>query len=610
MPIRALKDHVVSQIAAGEVIERPASVIKELVENALDAGATSVTIEVEGGGRNLMRISDNGSGIRMSEVELAFARHATSKLESADDLFSIATLGFRGEALASISSVSRLSCVSRHRDEEMGTQIKMDGGTVVQRRSIGAPAGTVISVENLFFNVPARLKFLKSDSAERSHISRIVSRYAMAYPAVRFRLQHDNRTVFQTTGSGNLQDVLVAVYNADTAKQMLPIKQEDERVEQATTKVSGFISAPSLNRGNNREITFFVNGRWVQDRKLQAAVTQAYHTMLMVQRYPYVVLLIDVPADEVDVNVHPTKAEVRFRYSDRVFSAINRALRRTLVEAAPVPEFVEPRGWSTGENRPITTPSTWERKTPPPQTTDALDWGLNLPSTPPVAPPPTATGIGLGTPTQTEMAGVADVPTQEELKTDDVPLLRVIGQIGASYIVAEGPDGLYLVDQHAAHERILYEAFMAEHAVTKIASQGLLQPAAVEVPVDAVSLLSDNLEVLNGIGFEVEPFGGSTFLVRSMPAVLGKMNPEKALRVVIEDFECDETPFQDEFEAKIIARVCKRASVKAGQVLSREEQKEMIRQLEQCDSPRTCPHGRPTMIHLSVDLLEKQFQRK
>ncbi len=609
MTIKALADHVVSQIAAGEVIERPASVIKELTENALDAGATSITIEVEGGGRNLMRISDNGSGIRMDEVELAFARHATSKLENADDLFSIATLGFRGEALASISSVSRLSCVSRHRDEDMGTQIKMEGGTLLQRRSIGAPAGTVISVENLFFNVPARLKFLKSDSAERSHISRIVSRYAMAYPHVRFRLEHDNRTVFQTTGSGNLQDVLVSVYNADTAKQMLPVKQPDERVEEHTTRVSGYISAPSLNRGNNREITFFVNGRWVQDRKLQAAVTQAYHTMLMVQRYPYVVLMIDVPPDEVDVNVHPTKAEVRFRFADRVFSAINRSLRNTLVEAAPVPEFIEPRGWSTGENRQISSPATWERKTAP--APDVLDWGLNLPTQPaqPVAPPPSQTGIGLGTPTQTEMPVGAPEP-QQEMATPEMPLLRVIGQIGASYIVAEGPDGLYLIDQHAAHERILYEAFMAEHARSKIASQGLLQPAAVDVPVEAVSLINDNLDVMNGIGFEVEPFGGNTFLVRSMPAVLGQMNPEKALRVVIEDFECDETPFQNEFEKKIIARVCKRASVKAGQVLSGVEQKEMVRQLEQCDSPRTCPHGRPTMIHLSVDLLEKQFQRK
>ena len=620
MPIRVLAETVASQIAAGEVVERPASVIKELIENALDAGARNITVQVEGGGRALMRVADDGAGIPTAEVELAFARHATSKLQSADDLNHVQTLGFRGEALASIASVSRVSLITRSPDEPAGAQARLEGGMLVQQTPIGAPQGTVISVENLFYNVPARLKFLKSETAERSHISALLTRYAIAYPAVRFKLLLDNRTHFQSSGSGDVREVLAAVYGVDVARQMIelgsvyeappasvtPADDDDalllhDRAARESIAVSGYISPPALNRSNRKEITLFVNGRWVQDIRLSTAVLQAYHTMLMVGRYPIAVVLLSLPPEDVDVNVHPAKAEVRFRYPDAAFSAVERTVRKTLTAHAPIPHFA-PRQWSLGGG---------ERASQAALTTD---WGAFAAA---AGPGPTPAPTGEPQAAAEQPAGDraatgpdAALPAQQTLPAGDVPLLRVIGQVGAAYIVAEGPDGLYLVDQHAAHERVLYEAFRLQRAAAQIVSQALLEPVAVEVAPGAAALLEGQMAALERIGFRLEPFGGNTFMVRSLPTILGPVDPARAVRVVVEDFEEDETLLAAEVEARLIARVCKRAAVKAGQVLSPAEQNELIRQLERCVSPRTCPHGRPTMIHLSVDAVERQFGRK
>ncbi len=612
MPIRILPDAVASQIAAGEVVERPASVVKELVENAIDAGAKNITVTIEGGGRALMRVSDDGAGIPSDEVELAFARHATSKLKTADDLAHVQTLGFRGEALASVASVSRVSLVTRAADEPLGSQLRLEGASVAQRAPIGAPQGTVISVENLFFNVPARLKFLKSETAERSHIAALVSRYALAYPGVRFKLILDNRTSFQSSGSGDVREVLAAVYGVDIARQLLqlgsvydpppasrPVPDDDDALflneprHRDVIQVRGFISPPAVNRSNRKDISLFVNGRWVQDIRLATAALRAYHTMLMVGRFPIAVVLLTLPPEDVDVNVHPTKAEVRFRYPDAAFSAVERAVRKTLIEQAPVPALA-PRQWSL----------TGDRHVPSPAADGSPEWGL-FAAPPPVTPP---AGMAFDLPASREP--LPGVPRQAELPATDVPLLRVIGQVGAAYVVAEGPDGLYLIDQHAAHERVLYEAYSLQRAAAQVVSQALLEPVAVEVSPDAAALLEGQLDTLSRIGFSVELFGGNTFLVRSLPTVLGRVDPARAVRVVIEDFEEDETLLAAEVEARLIARVCKRAAVKAGQVLTPAEQMELVRQLERCVSPRTCPHGRPTMIHLSVDAVEKQFGRK
>jgi DNA mismatch repair protein MutL len=615
MPIRVLTEAVASQIAAGEVVERPASVVKELVENALDAQARNITVTVEGGGRALIRVSDDGLGMPAEEVELAFARHATSKLRTADDLSHVETLGFRGEALASVASVSRLSVVTRASEEPVGTQLRLEGSALASRAPIGAPQGTVISVENLFYNVPARLKFLKSESAERSHIAALVSRYAIAYPHVKFKLVLDNRTSFQSSGSGDVREVLAAVYGVDIARQLLElgsvydppppsraVPDDDDALFLAEPRardviqVRGFISPPAVNRSNRKDITLFVNGRWIQDIRLSTAALHAYHTMLMVGRYPIAVVLLMLPPEDVDVNVHPTKAEVRFRYPDAAFSAVERSVRKTLIERAPVPALA-PRQWSL----------TGERHEPGPAADWSPEWGLFA------APPPQTSPLPALTPEVDSLdaqAPLPSLPVQSELPSTDVPLLRVIGQVGAAYVVAEGPDGLYLIDQHAAHERILYEAYSLQRAAAQVVSQALLEPVAVEVSPDAAALLEAQLEALSRIGFSLELFGGNTFLVRSLPTVLGRVDPARAVRVVVEDFEEDETLLAAEVEARLIARVCKRAAVKAGQVLTAAEQMELVRQLERCVSPRTCPHGRPTMIHLSVDAVERQFGRK
>ncbi len=334
MPIRLLSSEVASQIAAGEVIERPASVVKELMENALDAGAKTISISVDEAGRRLVEVADDGSGIDSEELALSVSRHATSKLVRADDLFHIATLGFRGEALASIGSVSRLTITSRVERSNAGARIRVEGGREGRVESIGAPTGTVVRVEELFYNVPARLKFLKADVTERRAVDALVTRYALAYPHVRVKLSEGGAITLQTSGDGDRRAILAALYGVEVAKQLLEIQAEEDGI-----KMAGYISPIALTRSNRKDITFFVNGRWVQDTPLTSALVQAYHTLLMVGRYPLAALFIEIAPEEVDVNVHPAKAEVRFRNQDRVFGFVQRAARRGLLAYSPVPSM-------------------------------------------------------------------------------------------------------------------------------------------------------------------------------------------------------------------------------------------------------------------------------
>ena len=584
MPIHILSPEVASQIAAGEVVERPASVVKELVENALDAGAKSVSVTIEEAGRGLIEVADDGSGIPSGELALAVSRHATSKLASAKELFSIATLGFRGEALASIGSVSRMTITSCTADTEVGARIRVEGGVEGKVEQVGVPVGTVVQVENLFYNVPARLKFLKSDTTERRAIDTFVTRYALAYPNVRFKLSEGNKVILQTSGDGDRRAILATLYGVETARQMLEVIAEEDPSTGSgqVLKLSGYISPTSITRSNRREMTFFINGRWVQDIPLNAALTQAYHTMLMVGRYPIATLFLEIDPETVDVNVHPAKAEVRFREQNQVFSFVQRAVRRALLAYAPVPSLPPTTLWG---NRPMTS----EPKEP------GLDWTM-------------AREVE-----SEESQGEGERPASDanlQPSAFNIPLLRLIGQIGATYLVAEGPDGLYLVDQHAAHERVLFEKLMIQHDKRNIPSQTLLEAVSVTLPPAQAALLEEQLELLNRFGFEVESFGPNTFQVRAMPSLFSGSDAASALRALVEDFEEDETPLQEELEARIAARVCKRMAVKAGQTLSTDEQRALLTDLENCDSPRTCPHGRPTMIHLSVDVLERQFGRK
>jgi DNA mismatch repair protein MutL len=470
---------------------------------------------------------------------------------------------------------------SRIADTDSGARLHVEGGINGKLEKIGAPVGTVVRVEDLFYNVPARLKFLKTDVTERRAIDGLLTRYALAYPSVRFKLTEDANVTLQTSGDGDRRAILAALYGVEVAKQMLEVTAEEDGLT-----MTGYISPTALTRSNRKDITFFVNGRWVSDTPLTTALIQAYHTLLMVGRYPMAALFLEISPEDVDVNVHPAKAEVRFKNQDRIFSFVQRWTRRILLAYAPIPQ-VAPTLWG-GAARPA------QPREP------GLDWSM--------AGEESQKSNVEGQPSANEVPS----PTASDLQpsTFNLPLLRLIGQIGQTYLVAEGPDGLYLVDQHAAHERVLFEKLMAQHDQKQIPSQSLLTPVVVQLPPQSANLLISQLSILQHFGFDVEEFGGNSFQVRAVPVLFAGADPASALRALVEDFEEDEAPLQNEIEAKLAGRVCKRMAVKAGQTLSPDEQRALLNDLEACVSPRTCPHGRPTMIHLSVDVLERQFGRR
>ena len=571
--IHLLEPDLASKIAAGEVIERPSSVVKELVENSLDAGASQVTIEVRGGGIELLRVVDNGCGVPADEVSLAFQRHATSKISSSDDLDRIMTMGFRGEALPSIASVAMVKLVSRENGVDAGREVQVSWGEEKAIRSVGCPGGTSVTVERLFENLPARRKFLRSASAEAGRISDLVSRLALAFPEVAFRLQVDGRSVLNTGGSGALSDALVSVYGAETCASMLEVVWEGPG---DGYKVSGFVSAPSLHKSNRTYITFLLNRRWIQSPLLSAALSETYHGFLPERRYPVAVLNMAVPPGEVDVNVHPAKREVRFRQDDRVFGALQRAVRGTLVAVAPVPEL----------NIPSAVP-------PAPQSGPILSWPSPRP--------------GGGNPyTQTEPAESRPVVNPTPL--EGMSSLRIIGQMKYTYLVAEGPEGMFLIDQHAAHERVLYEQVSREVAERDTQVQALLQPVSVELSPEQEELLQANLDLLEGYGYLLEPFGERTYLVRGIPGIAATTDPAKALLEVL-DMMSYEGVLRDRNEAMAASIAC-HSAVRAGMAMNDEQMEGLVRQLRECDSPHTCPHGRPTMIHLSSYHLEREFGRR
>jgi DNA mismatch repair protein MutL len=623
MSIHVLPPSVAAKIAAGEVVERPASVVKELVENALDAGATDIKVEIREGGRRLIRVIDNGHGIPQSEVEMAFERHATSKLDTADDLAHIRTLGFRGEALPSIAAVSQVTLLTRATGDDVGTLLRLDGGEIVDRQGRGATVGTVITVENLFYNTPARRKFLRTARTEGGHIQTYITRVAMAFPDRRFTLLADGRIAFQSTGSGKLLDVLIEVYGLGIAQQLLPLAETNGNLEElrgtrgelegtvdlgsqehseirnpksemargtrgnstdgstgmgGPVSVSGYVSPPALHRSNRTYIDLFVNRRWIQDRSLTFAVGEAYRTLLPKGRHPIAVVQIQLDPSEVDVNVHPAKSEVRFRDGRGVFTAVQRAVRTAVVDQAPVPR-IEPRTHHAGL-------SDWERAHTP---HDHLDSQLAL-----------------------DVQRTADTEPISNLQSpisNLLPPLRVVGQIAQAYIIAEGPAGMYLIDQHAAHERVLYEQLVNADD-TPVTSQALLDPITVELTGPQLETLEGCLDDLKQTGFEIEPFGGETVLIRALPEVLKGRNPAQALAGILDEIAAGTSRVDEEREKQIVASICKQGAVRAGQTLTHEEMQALVRDLEASSAPRTCPHGRPTMIHLSAAQLEREFGRR
>ena len=636
MPICILDPTVAAQIAAGEVVERPASVVKELLENALDAGARRISVEARGGGLREIKIQDDGQGIPAHEVELAFERHATSKLRNADDLWAISTLGFRGEALPSIASVAQVVCITRAASEELGTELRIAGGEVQGRAPRGCSGGTSISVRNLFYNMPVRREYLRSEATELSAISAIVQQYALAYPEVRFSLLLEGRMALQTSGDGELRSVLIELYGLETARPLLPLSGTFGSDEQAI-EVGGMVSPPGLTRGSRGYLHLFVNRRALQPRgALAAVVEEAYHTMLMKGRHPLAVLDIRVHPNAVDVNVHPTKGEVKFRYQGQVFSAISRAVREALVQgggvqpwadaepsdgvqrrfelrqigaARPAPDLAPRSAWGVGERAWDAQRSRWDTAGEGAQPSGGDLWeGFQERN----APLPSERGAALPESSEAEaqlLIPNAQYPTSNT-QHQALPPLRIIGQVGLTYIVAEAPEGMYMIDQHAAHERITYERLMAQHQASAVESQGLLLPQPVALPPTASALLLGNSETLTAWGFEIEPWGEGALRVRAVPTTLPPDDLPAALTELADRLagRGGSTPL-DWREAMLTTLSC-HTSVRAGQALSLEEMRQLLRQLEACASPRTCPHGRPTMILMSPAQLERQFGRR
>ena len=581
MPIRVLTPQEAARIAAGEVIERPASIAKELIENALDAGARQITVEARQGGITFLRVSDDGEGLAPDELRLAFERHATSKLRTEAELWRIETLGFRGEALPSIAAAADVEFVSRPAGALVAGRVVLRDGEVVHQGSAGSPPGTRVTVQRLFRRQPARLKFLRSPAAEAGQIATVVTQYALAYPEVRFTLRADSKTPLTTPGNGDLRDAAAAVYSAELAAELLPLADQPRDGAQ----VLGLVGSPALSRANRSYISLFVNRRWIRHRALTFAISEAYQGMLPVGRFPVAIVEVRLPLQEVDVNVHPTKVEVRFRDERAIFAAVQRAVRRTLSQRARIPGLDVSGALFAADNGL------------PEQTSVA---GGERPArlTPATALPP-----------ERRRSNVASQASTQPALVDQLPLLRPVGQVSNLYVIAEGPDGMYLVDQHAAHERVLYERFLSERREGARARQPLLQPAPVELTARQLSLLERFAGELEAAGLTLEPFGEGSHLVREVPPSLAQRDVARAVVELLDLLGREDAP-REEPAHRVAASLACHAAVRAGQTMSEEEQQELLRSLEATEHARTCPHGRPTMIHLSADTLARQFRRR
>ncbi len=586
MPIRLLSPEVTAQISAGEVVERPASVVKELVENAVDAGASRIELELRGGGLSVIRVTDDGDGVPEDELGLAVTKHATSKIEKSRDLWEVRTLGFRGEALASIAAASRMLVVSRQKQSEVGSFIEVSAEGILDSGNQGAPIGTSIFVHDLFKAVPARLAFLRSATAEGARCNHVVTQYALAYPEVSFRVLLDGRLAFHSPGNGDHRDALLEAWGVEVADALFRV---DETVV-GRTRVFGYTGPPQVARARRDRQEFFVNRRAVNDRVLSASVADAYRETLPRGRHPTTLLFLTVPPDDVDVNVHPAKTEIRFRREGEVFAAVQRALKMALAAN----DVMAPQMGDAGASATVFGP---------PSGSDMV-----------LEAPPVRSGES-GAPAPLAEDGR---PPHREAETRKRVVLRPVGQIGTTYIVTEGPDGMYLIDQHAAHERIVFENLLGPDSTTERSVQALLMPLTVELTRTQAATLGDLEETLRAYGFQWDPFGDGSILLRGVPGSLRENEAVPTLVEVLDGAGGDQIALEapsepDAFalhERRIAATVACHSTVRAGQVLTIPEMDALLRQFEAADFPRMCPHGRPTMVHVSATQLEKQFGRR
>lgn len=577
MPVRLLTPETIGKIAAGEVIERPASIVKELIENSLDAGAGRIQVTIRGGGLELIEVADDGHGMTAPELELAVQRHATSKLAAFEDLDHLSTLGFRGEALPSIGAVSEFVLRSRPPTAAHGTELRLDFGRLSAPRDVGAPLGTVATVRDLFANVPARRKFLRQPATEAGYATRVLSAYASAYPGVAFELTTEQRRVFATDGAGDHSAAAVSVFGPEVGAAAIPLRPLDDAAAVPGVAVTGWVGGPTVHRSHRQGMIFFVNGRWIQSRGLSYAFADAYHSLLMVGRHPLCMINIALDPALVDVNVHPTKAEVKFADERSVTRAIQRATHAALAEA--------PR-----DDLPPAHFAPW----PPQPVREQQDLPITRPQILPM-------------PRQTTVEDEAPA-TVAPAHPSGVPVMRVLGQVGASFIIAEGPDGMFLIDQHAAHERVMYEKILAQMQGRSADRQGLLDPLIVDLAPEELAIFERSREELTAIGFDIEPFGDGAVAVRAIPALIHGVDVAERLHLILG--ELAEGGAGDSWlDAVAISTAC-HTSIRAGQQLSLPEMRELVADLERSTQPRACGHGRPTMLHVSRADLERQFSRR
>ncbi len=569
--IVALSEDIVNKIAAGEVIERPASVVKELLENALDAGATVIDVDVMKAGKELIRVRDNGCGMGAEDARLCFLRHTTSKIRSADDLHGIRTLGFRGEALSSIAAVSHFVLTTKEKGALSGTEVVVSGGVIGGVKEAGCADGTCAEVHDLFLNTPVRKKFLKSDTSELGHIVDVVSRYALVHSSVAFTLTHNGNVLFRSAASGML-DSLVALYGADVAKELVPVS-----AEAAGIVITGFISKPTVSRADKTDQSIFVNGRLVSSPLIQHALHEAYHSTLFVHRYPVVALSMTVDPTRIDVNVHPTKKEVKFENGEVIYRFVYHAVKDALVRNNLVPEGSIAIQSTLSDGLP--------RYTFEPSSQTVLS------------------------------ASPALVLREEETQTEYVsssklPPLRLLGQIHKTFFAAETPGGMLIIDQHIVQERVLYEKFMRQYMENAVQTQALLEPSLVEFSSPDAVVLNEHLSELQGLGFSLDHFGGNSFLVRSIPLIFNRAQPKELLHDIVHQLSSGARTAIAQKAEEIITRMSCRYSVKAGDTVGVVQMKALLSELDACTLPYHCPHGRPIFIMVSIDELEKMFLRR
>ncbi len=588
--IHLLGEQTVNRIAAGEVVERPASVVKELVENSIDAGARTIVVEVEQGGKRLIRVADDGEGMSPADALLSLQRHATSKIRDADDLQSIVTLGFRGEALPSIAAVSRFEMVTRRADLDTGMRLLVENGQVVEAEECAARVGTTVTVRDLFYNTPARLKFLKTVATELSHITELMTRFALAFPEISFRLLHNGQEIFASQGSSDPRHALIAVFGRDVARELRTIDYSEGYLH-----ITGYVSPPHLTRPTRAMQSFFVNRRLVRHRVLSRALDDAYRSLTPEGRHPIAAIFLQVPPYSVDVNVHPTKAEVKFSHEGEVYHAVLNAVRQALLQQGMIPSALP--GLQTGLEMPAGTtppasaPSIWQPPAPPPQEVLHAELmrraGIDLTETPP-----------------------AEVQTTIRPYAEMLEGFQVLGQMNRTYIIAISLRGLLIVDQHVAHERVLYEKLTVLRQKEPVPVQHLLTPLVFHIDRRTAALVNEHLQELHAMGFLLEPFGADSLLLRGAPAWLGQRNVEALVRDLLDEIAelgiQRRLPLTD--ETLIATTACKMA-VNAGDALSHVEMTHLLQELADTENPYLCPHGRPVVLVLSNEELERRFKR-